>query len=462
MLSERILSLATQQLNKNYLNGSAAAHVDRVPPPTSVSDARANANATGERDLGAASVAADGGHLYMLYMHVPFCRQLCTYCSFNRFYFEETRAREYFRSLRTEMEMVAELGYRFGATYIGGGTPTVLLDELAETLDLARRLFPDIRDVSTETNPTDLGDELFDALAGRVDRLSVGVQSFDNDLLQQMSRYKTTGTAEETLAAVQSMRGRFHSFNVDMIYNFPSQSMESLARDIELVKQTGCNQTTFYPLMASPLRRRQLREAVGRINYAREYDMYRMICERLADSFVASSAWTFSADKDMIIDEYIVDYPEYVGIGSGAMSYLQGRNYTNTFSLREYHDRVRSGRMGITKMSEGSAGRTVDMRYYFATKLFGLRLDKDDFRARFGVAIERGLPLEMAYMRLVGAFATNDAHEITLTDKGRYLMVALMRETLARSNDYRDEARAALSPDEYAELLEQAPAAAES
>jgi coproporphyrinogen III oxidase-like Fe-S oxidoreductase len=305
-----------------------------------------------------------------------------------------------------------------------------------------------------------LGDELYDALSGRVDRLSVGVQSFDNELLQQMSRYRTTGTAEETLAAVQSMQGKFGSFNVDMIFNFPSQSLQTLARDIELVKQTGCNQTTFYPLMASPLRRKQLREAIGRIDYGREFEMYQMICDGLSDSFVASSAWTFSADRDMIIDEYIVDYPEYVGIGSGAMSYLRGRNYTNTFSLRDYHARIDSGRMGIAKTSDGDAGKTVDMRYYFATKLFGLRLDKDEFRARFGVGIGRGLPMELNYMRLVGAFATDDAHELTLTDKGRYLLVALMRETLARSNDYRDQARAALPADEYRELLEQPPTAA--
>ena len=431
MLAERILTLATRQLNKNYLNGEQAANIDRVPP-------------------------ADPDKLYMLYVHIPFCRQLCTYCSFNRFYFQEDRARDYYVSLRREMDMAAELGYRFGAMYIGGGTPTVLLDELCETIDKAKALFPDIVDISTETNPTDLGDELFDALTPRVDRLSVGVQSFDNVLLRQMSRYKTTGTAEETLAAVQSTRGKFSSFNVDMIFNFPSQTFETLQRDIDLVKQTGCNQTTFYPLMASPLRRKQLKSAIGAVDYSREYAMYKLICDGLyGDGFVGSSAWTFSADKDMIIDEYIVDYPEYVGIGSGAMSYLRGQNYTNTFSLRDYHARVAAGQMGIATMTEGASSKTVDMRYYFATKLFGLRLDKQEFRERFGTDIARGLPAEMTFMRLVGAFATDNKEELTLTDKGRYLLVALMRETLSRSNDYRDQARAALAPDEHKELLEE-------
>lgn len=429
MLAERILTRAVRVLNRGYLAGDNTVDIARVPAP-------------------------EDGRLYMLYVHVPFCRQLCTYCSFNRFYFKEDRARAYFKALRQEMDMVAELGYRFGALYIGGGTPTVLLDELCTTIDKAKALFPDIKDVSSETNPTDLNDELYDALSGRVDRLSVGVQSFDDELLRQMSRYQTTGSAEETLERVQSMQGKFSSFNVDMIYNFPTETTETLARDIELIKQTGCNQTTFYPLMASPEKRKALRRTIGEIDYTREYAMYQMICEGLTEKFVPSSAWTFSANKDMIIDEYIVDYPEYVGIGSGAMSYLADANYTNTFSLREYYERIAANKMGITKTTGANMNKRTDMRYTFATKLFGLRLDNREFKERYGVTVQRGLPLEMAYMKLVGALDQNDEEAVTLTPKGRYLLVALMRETLARSNDYRDQARAALSPEEYKELLE--------
>jgi coproporphyrinogen III oxidase-like Fe-S oxidoreductase len=427
MLSERLLTRATRVLNTGYLNGSHTDDIVRLPDP-------------------------DPDKLYMLYIHVPFCRQLCTYCSFNRFYFEDTRARSYFKDLRREMQMIADQGDRFGATYIGGGTPTVLLDELVETIDLAKSLFPDITDVSTETNPTDLGDELYDALRGKVDRLSVGVQSFDNDLLHQMSRYATTGSAEETLAAVQSMQGRFHSFNVDMIFNFPSQTMETLERDLELVKQTGCNQTTFYPLMASPLRRKQLAKAIGKIDYGREFEMYRLICDTLRGTFYPSSAWTFSADPDMIIDEYVVDYPEYVGIGSGAMSYLKGCNYVNTFSLRENHDRICANKMSTINHGDPQGLKSA-MRYTFASQLFGLRLDKVEFKRLYGKSVERALPVEMTYMRMVGAFDIDDDKELTLTDKGQYLLVAMMRETLGSSNDYRDKARAALPKDEYRELL---------
>lgn len=393
------------------------------------------------------------GHGYVLYAHVPFCERLCTYCSFNRFLYKESWARSYFADLREEMHMAKRLGYDFASLYIGGGTPTILLDELCDTIDLARELFRGIREVSAETSPNHLCPELVDALSDRVQRLSVGVQSFDDRLLTQMDRYAKYGSGEEVFERVASVADRFQSFNVDMIFNFPSQTEDILVRDIERVKATNANQTTFYPLMASPLRRKELAQTVGSIDFAREARYYRLINEELAPEFGPASAWTYSRDPQMMVDEYIVDFPEYVGIGSGALSFLDGTIYGNTFSLSEYHKRISEGRMGVVKKGR-RYGAFANMRYRFVTDLFGLRLDKERFKRDFGVPVEVGLAAEMAFMTLAGAFATNDRHEATLTRKGRYLLMAMMRETLASSNDARDRARAELPLEERMLLLE--------
>ena len=427
MLSERLISSALGVLNKRYL-ATKPVDMDTLPAP-------------------------EPGRGYVLYAHVPFCERLCTYCSFNRFLYKEDRARSYFKDLRAEMRMSAELGYDFHSLYVGGGTPTILLDELASTIDLARELFPSLGEVSSETSPNHLTDELVETLHGRVDRLSVGIQSFNDRLLLQMDRYGKYGSGEEVFERVAGVAERFPSFNVDMIFNFPSQTEEVLLRDMELVKQIGANQTTFYPLMASPLRRKELAETVGDIDYDREARYYRLVCDALAPEFHPASAWTFSRDPSLMIDEYIVDYPEYVGIGSGALSYLRDTVFGNTFSLGEYHTRIESGRMGVVKHGEpyGFFGR---MRYRFVTDLFGLRLDKKKFRRDFGVPVEIGLGAELAFLAAVGGIARVTAEEITLTDKGRYLLLVMMRETLALSNDARDRARAELPLEERILLLE--------
>ncbi len=421
MLSERAITAALRLLNKSYLY-TEPVELERLPAP---------------RD----------GHGYTLYAHVPFCERLCPYCSFNRFLYHEQPARSYFKLLRTEMRMVADMGYDFASLYIGGGTPTILTDELCETIDLARSLFPGIGEVSAETSPNHLTDRTIELLKDRVQRLSVGVQSFDDMLLQQMARYDKYGCGQEVFETVKNAAGRFHSLNVDMIFNFPSQTRAMLEHDIEMVRATGANQTTFYPLMASPKMRGELARTIGQIDYAREVDFYRAICDGLAPEFENSSAWTFSQEKGSMIDEYIVDHEEYLGIGSGALSFLDGRVYHNTFSLHDYERRIEGGRMSVAKAGH-PYNRVARMRYRFVTDLFGLRLDKDRFRRDFGVPIEIGLPAEMAFMRLAGGIASDDGHTITLTDKGRYLLLVMMRETLAASNDIRDHERTLLPADE--------------
>ena len=426
MFPERVVSTFVRQLNRTYL---ATRPTERTSLPS-----------------------PEAGKRYVLYAHVPFCERLCLYCSFNRFLFKEGHAREYFRTMRQEMRMVADLGYTFDSLYVGGGTPTILIDELCETIDLARELF-DVGEVSAETSPNHLTPDMVSCLAERVHRLSVGVQSFDDHLLRQMDRYGKYGSGENVFERVASVAGAFHSLNIDMIFNFPTQTEDVLLRDIELVRATGANQTTFYPLMASPSTRKEMEPLVGHIDFAREYRLYRMIAEHLKPDFEPASAWTFSRDRSEMIDEYIVDYEEYVGVGSGALSFLRGTIFGNTFSLAEYGRLVGQGRMALVKEGRPYSRKAL-MRYRFVTDLFGLRLDKKRFLRDFGVTVERGLWAEVAFMKAVGAIERDDEDVLTLTPVGRYLLLVMMRETLASSNEQRDVARAALPLDERMLLLE--------
>ena len=389
------------------------------------------------------------GREYLLYVHVPFCERLCPYCSFNRFPFDEGRATAYFRRLREEMRMIADAGFACTSMYVGGGTPTIMIDELVSTIDLGKELFP-IREVSSETNPNHLIPEIVDPLAERVDRFSVGVQSFDDGLLRQMDRYDKYGSAEEILERIQSIEGRFHSLNVDMIFNFPSQTEEMLLHDIEMLKASGTNQTTFYPLMASPAVKESLRSTVGPVDYAREAAYYDLIRESLVDTFTPASAWTFSRTGGGMIDEYIVDYEDYVGIGSGAFSFLGGTLYVNTFSLAEYEALLGQGKLSVVRQHTFS--KSDRMRYRFLMSLFGLSLDKQAFERDFGWDIDRGLALEMAYFRAADAFETDNATTLSLTRKGCYLLVAMMRQFFVSVNNLRDQAREAL-PTAERELL---------
>lgn len=434
------------------------------------------------------------GRTYMLYAHVPFCQVLCPYCSFNRFPYEHDKAKRYFENLRREMRMMRDLGYDFESLYIGGGTPTIMIDELCETIDLARELF-NLKEVSSETNPNHLIPSYVEKLEGRVQRLSVGVQSFDDELLKQMARYDKYGSGDEIFERIQYATPHFTSLNVDMIFNFPAQTPDVLIRDVERIIESGTSQTTFYPLMASPSVRQSMANSVGKVDYAREQLFYQIICELLTGQntqgeqvgpcfYQHGSAWTFNrcseakekredaapehrgkharivesdnsrndsqeesdASDGAMIDEYVVNYEEYPAIGSGGITYLGGNLYVNTFSVNDYNADIEAGHMSLMGKTEFSL---LDrMRYRFMMQLFGLRLDKRQFREDFGVDIEHGLPIEMAFMRLAGAFDRDDENELTLTPKGRYLLVVMMRQFFIGVNNLRDQARAALTGEE--------------
>nr|MBP7527211.1 radical SAM protein [Syntrophorhabdaceae bacterium] len=210
----------------------------------------------------------------LLYLHVPFCEELCPYCSFNRVVFREEIARAYFKALRKEIGMYGDLGYDFNAVYIGGGTPTVLIDELSETVNLARGIFG-IREVSVETNPNHLTEQNLAQLKDMgVNRLSVGVQTFDDGILKAVERFHKYGSGEEIAGRLKETMGRFDTLNVDMIFNFPTQTMEMLERDLDILTSLAVDQATFYPLMVSTSTEKLMDKKLGVVNYDRGRGLY--------------------------------------------------------------------------------------------------------------------------------------------------------------------------------------------
>jgi coproporphyrinogen III oxidase-like Fe-S oxidoreductase len=145
-----------------------------------------------------------------------------------------------------------------------------------------------------------------------------------------------------------------------------------------------------------------------------------------------------------MIDEYIVNSEEYVGIGSGSFSYINGMLYVNTFSINEYNQSVSHGESGVNASQVYALH--PQMRYWFLMNLFGLDFDPQAFQKRFGVSIFRGLWLEMLFMKIVGAFKGKGSHH--LTRLGKYLSVVMMREFFSGVNNVRDIARKSLSPEE--------------
>jgi coproporphyrinogen III oxidase-like Fe-S oxidoreductase len=388
---------------------------------------------------------------YLLYLHIPYCRVLCPFCSFHRVRFRRDRAQPYFESLRREIRRVSEAGYVFDELYVGGGTPTVLPEELAQTIGTVRELHP-VQAVSVETNPDDLEKGGISRLGDvGVNRVSVGVQSFDDALLAEMQRLEPYGSGVVIARRLKKAQGSFDTLNVDMIFNFPHQTEESLDRDLDiLISDIGADQVSWYPLMTASSTRRAMLEDMGRVDYSRERRLYECIVTRMSDAgYSRGSAWCFSR-KPGLVDEYIVDHYEYVGLGSGAFSYLQGSLYASTFSLNHYGRLVARGRTGLTlrrKMNERDR-----MRYYLLMRLFAGSLNLDVAQEKFDGRFRNQLWPELAALRLFGV-TKPDGATLRLTERGYYLWVMMMRDFFSSVSDLRDEMRQHI-PDERAVIGE--------
>jgi len=384
-----------------------------------------------------------------LYVHIPFCEVLCPFCSFHRVQHRTAQARAYFASLRTEIRLYHAAGHQFTGVYFGGGTPTCEPDELVETIGLVRSLFG-VREVSVETNPKDLQLPLLEALrAAGVTRLSVGVQSFDDQLLREMERYTKYGNGAETAERIRLAAPYFPTLNVDLIFNQPHQTLESLKRDLEIFRTLGANQISMYPLMTSPTVLHRMERQMGRPDQRRLRKFYQVIVQELAPDFAPSSAWCFTKGGQGS-DEYLVASENYVGVGSGAFSYLDGTLYSTSFSLEAYGERIREGLTGIT--TSHRLGDTDRMRYTLLVKMFGLGLDRDWAQARYGSKFFRKLWGELRSMEWLGA-VTRDERGWRLTGRGMFWLMLMMSEFFESVNTYRDAMRAHVKEelDRYAE-----------
>jgi coproporphyrinogen III oxidase-like Fe-S oxidoreductase len=368
-----------------------------------------------------------------LYIHIPFCRKLCPFCCFNRYLFKEDLARNYFLYLKKELDIYLERGFSFSSFYIGGGTPTVLMDELMNFINYIYQKCS-VNEISLETTPSELTDDNIRRLkeAG-IKRLSAGVQSFNDEYLKAMGR--TLCTSEEIKNRLMRTQGQFTTLNIDLIFNFPFQNLVNFRKDIETFKALGIDQVTFYPLMPSPHKKDALEKKFNKVDFSREKQFYDVILDEVfRRGYIASTVWCFST-RNQMIDEYIVDSADYAAIGSGSVSLMNGNFLVNTFSLGNYAKMLSSGSFPV--ILSRTLTKKEYMRYYFLTKLFGLKVNKKTFSQQFGSQFHDLLRAELATLKIAGIIRETN-NEITVTPGGMFTVSVMMREFFASLNTLRE------------------------
>jgi coproporphyrinogen III oxidase-like Fe-S oxidoreductase len=365
----------------------------------------------------------------LLYLHVPFCRNLCGFCTFNRVAFQEGLARRYFEALRKEISIYAARGYSFASLYVGGGTPTVLPEELATTIAQIRSRW-NLRVVSVETHLDDLTENVCSLLreAG-VNRLSVGVQSFQERVLHSLDRHSPQMDGCEARRRLARSIARFPIVNVDMILNASGETDETLRRDVQAINDLLPQQVTFNPLMGGN------RSGPPRLPPRERYAFLR---EGLSGRYRLSSGWSFSLAGAAPLDEYIMESESYAGLGSGSFGYLDGTFYANTFSIPEYLRTVAAGELPV--VVSRSFGRAERMRYSMLMGMFHGSLDSRELIRKFGFFPL--LPLLRECLMTAAAGGLRWPGRASLRDEGTgYVSMLIMLAFFSAVGEFREICR---------------------
>ena len=307
-------------------------------------------------------------------------------------------------------------------------------DKLAEILLLVKGLWT-ITQTSVETNPNHLTSEVIQILkdAG-TNRLSVGVQSFNDEILKSIERFEKCGSGEQIKEKLSSIAGMFDTINIDMIFNFPNQTKEMLIQDTRIIKEIKADQITYYPLMLSDTRKDEVTERCGSMNYRQEEQLYKLIVNELTDTYNQNSIWCFSSKKSAI-DEYIVDYDEYAGVGVGSFGYINGTMYSNTFSIQRYIELIQKGRHPVVATRKFSCSRRI--RYDLLLKLLEGSLNPSAMKKKYGKGFWFYLCKELLFLLAIRAITFQD-NNIILTARGRYYWLIIMRTFFSVVGDYRN------------------------
>lgn len=367
--------------------------------------------------------ATDASKPYLLYMHVPFCHDFCPFCSFHKFKYDALNVKSYFRSLREELFIVKRLGFSFDRLYIGGGTPFVDPKELFQTIRVAKELF-DIKEVSCESSPASIDRERVYEAKGLIDRLSIGVQTFDDTLLKRMGRYERYGSSKELQRKIESLQGILPTISLDLIFNFPAQSEAMLREDLRIAKALGSEQITTYLLMRSSLMKESIKNTFGEDEGIKEWMLYQAIRDEMSE-YNLNNAWAFAKEKSALSDEYVVHYPEYVGVGSGAFSAFNDRLYVNAYSLSEYLQRIKEQRHAIIAQTPVFSFKQ-QVQYAFLLELFSRSLDMERFNTRFGICVEKMFSIELWWLESNHAIR-KEGGVIYTTLFGDYLCATMMK-----------------------------------
>ena len=357
------------------------------------------------------------------YVHIPFCTQICYYCDFSKVFIKNQPVDSYLEHLLEEFRSYDIQKLR--TLYIGGGTPTalsapqleVLLDGLTKNLDLSV-----LEELTIEANPGDLDEDKIAVLKqSPVNRVSLGVQTFDDKMLKKIGRSHLEKDIYENIDRLK-LAG-FDNISIDLIYALPGQTMAQVKDNVAKAISLDIPHMSLYSLILENHTVFMNRMRRGKLPLPKEEleaEMFEYIIaelERAGFEHYEISNFSKSGFESRHNLMYW-DNAEYYGIGAGASGYVNGVRYKNHGPIRHYLNAVEAGNARITEEHLSQREQMEEEMFLGLRKKSGVSMAR--FEEKFGRSFD-GLYGEIIRDLVQQGLMQIDGDRVRMTKRGLFL-----------------------------------------
>ncbi|MBB5324768.1 oxygen-independent coproporphyrinogen-3 oxidase [Anoxybacillus tepidamans] len=312
------------------------------------------------------------------YLHIPFCTHICHYCDFNKVFLKGQPVMEYLQAMEQEMKRtIAQFPTdQLHTIFVGGGTPTALdirqLDFLLTSIHNSLPFVADDVEFTLEANPNELSREKLQLLkeAG-VNRLSIGVQTFDDELLKHIGR---THRQTDVLRALEAAKAvGFSNVSIDLMYGLPGQTLAQLQTDLALAFSLDVQHISAYSLIIEPKTVFYNLMRKGNLSLPdqeEEAEMYEEIMKKMEENKYNQYELS-NYTRPGFESRHNLTYwnnEEYYGIGAGAHSYVNGTRNVNARPLKKYIELIQQGKLPYIEHHEVSETEQMEEEMFLGLR----------------------------------------------------------------------------------------------
>jgi coproporphyrinogen III oxidase-like Fe-S oxidoreductase len=362
-----------------------------------------------------------------LYIHIPFCRQLCPFCPYVKEVYEPATSAAYQRALIKELESYRGLWGEVNveSVYFGGGTPTLTPEIVTETLAWLKGNFRLGSEIGVEVHPRNASDSLLKSFKeSGVSLVSLGIQSFNDRLLKVLGRDYDAKIAKEACQRV--LGAGFATVDLDLIFAIPTQTREEVKADINYACQLGAEQISTYPLIFFaylPFRRQLDRAKAALPGWREEREMLKAVVKTASEAgYQRTAVWSFGRPQSARYTT--VTKESFVGIGVSATTMMGDYFSVNTFSVAEY---IRTADQGLRPALAIRLDTRDKLAYWLFWRGYDLAIDTARLRAIFDIGLPSNIKSLLSLLGWLGA-AKREGDTFYLTERGAYLFHLIEKE----------------------------------